>query len=376
MTPGDETVQILTPEGEVKPTKAAEPFLEQLELLSTEDYLRAYRDMSYVRAADREPTMLPRQGQLSLYVPAEGQEAAQIGSAYAMRPQDAVFPSYREHGVAFVRGVDLVDVLRLLRGVTHSGWSPEGHGVRPYTLVIGSQTLHATGYALGQKFDGATGTGDLDKDEATVVYFGDGATSQGDTNEAYIFATSYQVPLVFFLQNNQWAISVPVSVQANNPLYKRAGGFGMPSTHIDGNDVMASFAVTRSHLERARAGGGPGFIEAETYRMGAHTTTDDPTKYRTKDEEESWRRRDPIARLAKYLRGQDVGDDFFAGVDEAAKDYAADVRRGVFEIEEPDNDSMFDNVYSDAHPQLEDEKQWLRRYEASFDEAANQEATR
>ena len=367
MTVDDQTVQVLTVDGEVRPNAAAAPYLDALEQLTIDDYRRAYRDMRFVRAFDHEGTNLQRQGQLALYVPAEGQEAAQIGSAYALRPQDTVFPSYREHGVGFVRGIDLVDVLRLLRGVTQGGWDPEETRFRLYTLVIGSHTLHATGFAMGQQLDGATATGDPERDEVTVAYFGDGATSQGDTNEALVFAASAQAPVLFFLQNNQWAISVPVSVQSRTPLVDRAAGFGMPAVRIDGNDVMASYAVSRTLLERIRQGGGPAFIEAMTYRIGAHTTSDDPTKYRADDELQAWKARDPLLRLERYLRAQGTGDDFFEAVEQAAKDYALDIRRETLALGVPERSTIFDNVYSEPHPVIDEERAWLERYEASFE---------
>src|SRR5690606_11412725 len=214
-----------------------------------------------------------RQGQLALWIPSIGQEGAQVGSGYAARAQDHIFPAYREHAVARIRGVDLMRLIELLRGLDHGGWDPATHGnFHLYTLVIGSQALHATGYAMGIGLDGASGTGDPERDEAVVVYFGDGATSQGDVSEALVFAASYQTPQVFFLQNNHWAISVPVSRQSRTPLVRRADGFGIPGLQIDGNDVLAAYAVSRVALDDARAGKGPRFIEALTYRIGAHTT--------------------------------------------------------------------------------------------------------
>lgn len=362
----EQTVQILTPDGEVAPSAAAAPYLGALDDLSIDDYRRAYRDMRFVRAFDHEGTNLQRQGQLALYVPVEGQEGVQIGSAYALREQDTVFPSYREHAVGFVRGLDLADVLRLLRGVTQGGWDPDETRFRLYTLVIGSHTLHATGFAMGQQLDRVTGTGDPERDEATVVYFGDGATSQGDTNEALVFAASAQAPLLFVLQNNQWAISVPVEVQSRTPLVDRARGFGMPAVRIDGNDVMAAYAVSRTLLERVRAGGGPAFIEAMTYRIGAHTTSDDPTKYRPDELTASWRERDPMVRLERYLRAQGTGDDFFEAVDGAAREYARDVRASLLASGPPEPGAMFEHVYHEPHPVIDEERAWFERYEASF----------
>lgn len=363
-----QTVQFLTPAGELQPNQAAEPYLAAVEALEARQVQAFYRDMALARAFDRESTNLQRQGQLALWPPSEGQEGAQVGSAHALREQDTVFPSYREHAVALIRGVDPLGLLRLMRGETQGGWDPEAHRFRLYTLVIGSQTLHATGYAIGQGLDGVVGRGDPERDEATIVYFGDGASSQGDTNEALIFAASTKAPIVLFLQNNHWAISVPVSVQSRTPLYQRAAGFGLPSVRIDGNDVLASYAVTRHLLDEARSGSGPAFIEALTYRLGAHTTSDDPTKYRTRQEEASWRERDPLPRLERYLRGLGAEQRFFDEVEAEGKALAGDVRRRLLASTPPGREAIFAHVYSEAHPVIEEERAWLERYEASFQE--------
>ncbi|WP_371872804.1 thiamine pyrophosphate-dependent enzyme [Herbiconiux sp. L3-i23] len=365
------TVRFLDADGRFAPTAPAERFAAELDRITESDKLEFYRDMAVVRRFDIEAGHLQRQGQLGLWVPSQGQEAAQVGSGRAARAQDTIFPSYREHAVARIRGVDLLDVLRLLRGVTHGGWNPAEVGnFRLYTLVIGSQTLHATGYAMGIRLDGAP-TGDVSRDEAVVVYFGDGATSQGDTNEAMIWATSYQAPQVFFLQNNHWAISVPVTRQSRTPLVDRAAGFGMPAVQIDGNDVLASYAVTRTLLDDARGGAGPAFIEAMTYRIGAHTTSDDPTRYRGGDELALWESRDPITRYRKYLEGEGVGSEFFADVDTEAADFAADIRRRVLALPQPPAGLMFDHVYSEEHPVPDSQKEWLAAYEAGFEEVGS-----
>lgn len=362
------TVRILAPDGTITPSPAAEPYLERLTQASDELWTTALRHMTLTRAFDREGTNLQRQGQLALYVPCEGQEAAQVGSALAAKPQDALFPSYREHAVGHTRGLDLVNVMALLRGCTNAGWSAEdAQGFRNYTLVIASQALHATGYAMGQAFDGKVATGDHDCDEATIVYFGDGATSQGDLNEALVFARSFNTPQVFFLQNNQWAISVPVRVQSPVPLYRRAHGFGMPGVQLDGNDVMASWAVTGHHLDEARSGCGPAFIEALTYRIGPHTTSDDPTKYRERDEEALWRARCPIARLEAYLRNQGIDGAFFDDLSTEAADFAADVRRRTLALPEPDPRSMFLHPYAEPNATIDEQLAAFDAFEASFD---------
>ncbi|PSL37226.1 pyruvate dehydrogenase E1 component alpha subunit [Labedella gwakjiensis] len=363
-------VQFIAPDGTFAPNAGAEEYGDIVAGLDDATLQRMFHDMTVVRAFDVEAGNLQRQGQLALWVPSHGQEAAQVGSAYATRPQDHVFPSYREHAVGFVRGIDLMNVVRLLRGVTHGGWDPKdprNGNFHLYTLVIGSQALHATGYAMGIALDGASGTGDLESDQAAIVYFGDGATSQGDVSEAFVFAASYQTPQVFFLQNNHWAISVPVTRQSRTPLFKRGTGFGIPSVQIDGNDVLASYAVTAKNLDEARAGGGPRLVEALTYRIGAHTTSDDPTKYRTDDELASWVARDPIARFQTYLRSRGADDAFFAEVAAQAKDYAADTRRRTLALESPPADLMFENVYTDEHPLTAEQFEWLERYEESLE---------
>ncbi|MDQ1129838.1 thiamine pyrophosphate-dependent dehydrogenase E1 component subunit alpha [Microbacterium sp. SORGH_AS_0888] len=366
-----DVVRVLAADGSFAPSPAAEPYLSEIEALSDSDLETFYRDMVVIRAFDRQATNLQRQGQLALWPPSLGQEAAQVGSVRAARTQDHIFPSYREHVVCTTRGVDPVDIIRVMRGLTHGGWNPfdpKNGNTHIYTLVLGSQTLHATGFAMGLAFDGRSGTGDPERDEAVIVYYGDGASSQGDVHEAMVFAASYRTPEVFFLQNNQWAISVPVQTQSRAPLFRRGAGYGMPSVQVDGNDVLASYAVTRRALEEARAGLGPRAIEAMTYRMGAHTTSDDPTKYRTSDEERAWADRDPIERMRAYLLSRGAGEAFFAGVEADAAAFAEDARARTMELGGLEADSMFANVYSEPHPLIEEQRQWLADYEASYEE--------
>ena len=362
------TLQLLAPNGTLNTADpAVAEYLPYIEGLSDDQLKKFYRDMVVIRRFDVEGANLQRQGEMGLWVPSMGQEAAQVGSAYAARAKDHIFPAYREHSIGMIRGLDVLDVIRMLRGVTHGGWDPAATAnFHLYTLVIGTQTLHATGYAMGIGLDGLCGTGDAEKDEAVIVYFGDGATSQGDVNEAFVFAASYQTPQVFFLQNNHWAISVPVSVQSRTPLYLRGEGFGIPSIQIDGNDVLASYAATRKNLDEARSGAGPRLIEALTYRIGAHTSSDDPTKYREDAELASWVARDPIARYATWLKGRGEGDAFFSEVATEAEDFAADIRRRTHELHTPPLSLMFDHVYSEPHPLIAEQKNWLTDYEASM----------
>ncbi|NJA55303.1 pyruvate dehydrogenase (acetyl-transferring) E1 component subunit alpha [Streptomyces sp. NEAU-H3] len=260
-----ELVQLLTPEGVRVPHPEYDRWVEDI----TADELRGfYRDMVLTRRFDAEATSLQRQGELGLWPSLLGQEAAQIGSGRALRPDDYVFPTYREHGVAWCRGVDPTLLLGMFRGVNNGGWDPTSNNFHLYTIVIGSQALHATGYAMGIGLDGA--------DSAVVAYFGDGASSQGDVAEAFTFSAVYNAPTLFFCQNNQWAISEPTERQTRVPLYQRARGYGFPGVRVDGNDVLAVLAVTRAALAHIRSGQGPMLVEAFTYRMGAHTTSDDP----------------------------------------------------------------------------------------------------
>ena len=364
------TIQLLSPEGVIVTNDATEQYLPIIEKLSDEQLREFHRQMVVIRRFDVEAGNLQRQGQLGLWIPSIGQEGAQVGSGFAARPQDHIFPAYREHVVARIRGVEPMRIIEMLRGLSHGGWDPKENGnFHLYTLVIGSQTLHATGYAMGIQFDGATATGNPETDEAVVVYFGDGASSQGDVSEALVFAASYQTPQVFFLQNNHWAISVPVSRQSRTPLYLRASGFGVPGIQIDGNDVLASYAVTTASLDAARAGEGPALIEALTYRIGAHTTSDDPSKYRDESELDFWVKHDPIPRFESYLRHRGEGDAFFAEVAQEGEDLASDVRRRTLELGGLPNEQIFSNVYSEEHPLIDEQLAWLQRYEASFEEA-------
>lgn len=368
MLTNDETVRFLSVDGAYEPSDAAQPFASYLDDLTTDDLVGFYREMVVVRRMDQEGHNLQRQGQLGLWVPSQGQEAAQIGSAHAARRQDHLFPSYREHAVAYARGVDLIGVVALLRGLTHGGWDatdPANGNVHNYTLVIGSHALHATGYAMGVALDGMVGTG-TDDDTAVLCYFGDGATSQGDVSEAFVFSASSQAPVVFFVQNNQWAISVPVTTQSRVPLVERPRGFGIPSTQIDGNDVLASYAVTRMHLDAARAGEGPRMIEALTYRLGAHTSSDDPTKYQAPELLAEWQAKDPVPRLRRYLESLEVERTVFESIDIEAEDHAADIRRRTHELPVPDASALFDHVYSEPHPVMAEQKDWLARYESSY----------
>jgi len=222
---------------------------------------------------------------------------------------------------------------------------------------------------MGLERDGLVGTGDPARDTAVVAYFGDGATSQGDVNEAFIFASSYNAPIVFFCQNNQWAISEPSERQSRIPLYERASGFGFPGVRVDGNDVLAVHAVTQAALERARSGNGPTLIEAYTYRMGAHTTSDDPTKYRLTDELEHWRLKDPIARVRSHLEAEGLADaDFFAALEAEADALATQLRADCLALPDPSLTESFDWVYAEQTPYLAAQQAGHAEYLATFED--------
>jgi pyruvate dehydrogenase E1 component alpha subunit len=354
---GPEFVQLLTPEGE----RVEHP---DYSIDISDDEIRdLYRDLVLVRRIDSEATALQRQGELGLWANLLGQEAAQVGAGRALTTKDFAFPTYREHGVAFCKGVDPVTLLGLFRGTSQGGWDPYENGFQLYTIVIGSQTLHATGYAMGIQRDGGEG--------AAMAFFGDGASSQGDVNEAFVWASVFNAPIVFFCQNNQWAISEPVRVQSHASIAQRGQGYGIPGIQVDGNDVLAVLAATRLALARASAGQGPTLIEAVTYRMGPHTTSDDPTRYRSPAEDEEWRNKDPLARLSSLFLAEGLADDrFFEEVAAGADEAAAALRQGVLAMPDPDAASLFAHVYAEPHALLKEERDAYAAYLAEFDEEA------
>ncbi|MBC3194596.1 thiamine pyrophosphate-dependent dehydrogenase E1 component subunit alpha [Pseudonocardia sp. C8] len=358
---GPELVQLLTPEGERVPDERFDRYAD----VSLDELKSLYRDLVLVRRADREGNSLQRQGELGIWVPLLGQEAAQVGSGRALRPTDMCFPSYREHGVAWCRGVDPAELLGIFRGTDHGSWDFTGKRFHPYTIVIGNQCLNAAGYAMGQRFESKVG--DPDTGEATICYFGDGATSQGDVHEGFVWAAAYDAPLVFFCQNNQWAISVPLNRQTRVPLYQRARGYGFPGVRVDGNDVLACLAVTRWALEECRTGNGPVLIEAFTYRMDAHTTSDDATRYRLAGEVELWKLKDPIERVRVHLaRRHGVEPEFFDGVEAEANELGERLRAFCRAMAQPGPERMFSEVYADPSPQVEAERAEYLAYHASF----------
>lgn len=333
--------QLIDPEG--SPTEAGERLGVSVELAQA-----LYGDMVMARRLDKEALALQRQGELSLWLMSWGQEAAQVGSIRALRSSDMVFPSYREHAAALCRGIAPADLMRQWKGAAHSGWDTEAHRFHIYSLVLGTQTLHATGYAAGAAMERT--------DEVVMTYFGDGAASQGDVNEAFNWAAAGSLPVLFFCQNNQWAISTPAATQMRTPLHVRASGFGLDSYHVDGNDAMAVHAVTAHAAERIREGGGPALIEAQTYRFGGHSSSDDPKRYRLDGEVASWEKRDPLIRIEAFLRRVGVDDDFFAALAAQADDFAVTARSECRSLSGARLEDLFDLVYVDPHQLVADER--------------------
>ncbi|MCR2785775.1 MULTISPECIES: thiamine pyrophosphate-dependent enzyme [unclassified Microbacterium] len=356
--------RLITPDGE----RVSDPALDRW-ATDVDDALLSdlYRDMVRTRRLDTEGVALQRQGQLGLWAPSLGQEAAQVGTARALRGSDFVFPSYRELGVQLVRGATPTQLIQVWRGEEQSMGDPFARGTAGPQIIIGAQTLHAVGYAMGiqrsARPDGARA------DDVAVAYFGDGASSQGDVNEAMVFAASFGAPVVFVCCNNQWAISEPVAVQSRFPLARRAPAFGIPSLRIDGNDVLAGFAAMRWALERARSGAGPAYIEAVTYRMGPHTTADDPTRYRDPAELELWRGRDPLTRVETLLRARGALDDAAAADIAAEADHlAAQMRAACLSYRTREPLTIFDEVYAEPHTGLERQRRAYAAYLAGFEE--------
>jgi pyruvate dehydrogenase E1 component alpha subunit len=317
-TRDDELIRILDPSGVVVDHDAREALD-----LKEEDLRAMYRAMALARQVDLECTALQRQGELAVYPPLLGQEAAQVGSAYALGEEDFVFPAYREVGVAIIRGLDLVEYTHFHRGTRHGGIDdPVERRFAEVSIPIATHALHAVGWAMGTRKDGGRGI--------AIVYFGDGATSEGDFHEACNFAGVFKAPVIFFCQNNGWAISVPLARQTAGRIYRKAEGYGFPGIRVDGNDVLAVYAATREATQRARADGTPTLIEAMTYRMGPHSTADDRSRYQPEDEIERWRSLDPLFRFRKYLEAEGAVDHAFVEQVEAdAGELAAEIRKGI-----------------------------------------------
>jgi 2-oxoisovalerate dehydrogenase E1 component alpha subunit len=312
-----------------------------------------YRRMAIGRRFDAQATALTKQGRLAVYPSSHGQDACQVGGVLALREQDWLFPTYRDSVAIVTRGVDPVEVLSLLRGQWHCGYDPHQHRVAPQCTPLATNTLHAVGLAHAARLKG--------EDTVALVLLGDGATSEGDTHEALNFAAVWKAPVVFLLQNNGYAISVPLAKQTAAPSLAHKGiGYGIPGELIDGNDAAAVYATVRSAVERAARGAGPTLIEALTYRIEAHTNADDATRYRDRDEVAAWLARDPISRLEAYLRQAGQLDDTGAGqVRAEAERFAAALRDRMNADAEVDPAELFAHVYAEPTAPLREQRDHL-----------------
>jgi pyruvate dehydrogenase E1 component alpha subunit len=305
-----------------------------------------YELMVLTRELDTEFVNLQRQGELALYASCRGQEAAQVGAVGCLRKTDWLFPQYRELGAFLTRGIAPAQMGAVWRGTWHGGLSFTEKCCAPICIQIGAHGLHAVGAAMAAQR--------LGEDSVTVAFMGDGATSEGDAHEALNLAAVFKVPCVFFVQNNQWAISVPVERQHTaRSLAHRAAGYGMPAVRVDGNDVLACYAVMAHAAQRARAGGGPTFIEALTYRMGPHTTSDDPSRYRSEADVDYWAARDPIDRYATYLESTGVLTERLSErVATRTARMRAELRDAIVGAPDMDIADVFDSVYQEITPEL------------------------
>jgi len=328
--------------------------------------LALYRMMVLGRRFDTQATALTKQGRLAVYPSARGQEACQIGAVAALRPQDWLFPTYRDSMAVAARGVDPVQVLTLLRGDWHSGYDPYDKRVAPQCTPLATNTLHAVGMARAAMIK--------DEDLVALVMLGDGATSEGDTHAALNFAAVWKAPVVFLVQNNGYAISVPLSKQTAAPSLAHKGiGYGVPGTLVDGNDAAAVYAVVRRAVTSAAAGAGPALIEALTYRVEAHTNADDATRYRSREEVDSWLGRDPVTRLREYLSHRGLLEAAAATALEAeAEAAAAGLRQRMNTDTRHDPADLFRYVYAEQTPALRRQQHELAAELAELQEAGTQ----
>ena len=310
--------------------------------LADKDLRSLYRSMRLARRLDERMVRLQRQGRIGTFAPTKGQEASQMGSIFTLRPTDWMVPSFRETAAMIWRGWPIEKLLLFFAGHLEGGQpAPDQHDL-PITIPVATQLPHAVGLAYAAQYRG--------DDVVVMAYFGDGATSEGDFHEALNFAGVWHVPVVFVCQNNQWAISVPLKKQTHSrTIAKKALAYGLPGIQVDGNDVLAVYAAAREAVDRARAGDGPTLIECVTYRLGVHTTADDPTEYRSDAEVAMWEQKDPLTRFKTYLEKRNLLEESLE--QQVDEEIAAAIRR--FEATPtPDPVTMFDHVYAELPPDL------------------------
>jgi len=356
LLPGPTPVALLDAAGQVIPG-------DDLDMPGDQVLLALYRMMVLGRRFDTQATALTKQGRLAVYPSARGQEACQVGAVAALRPQDWLFPTYRDSMALVARGIDPVEVLTLLRGDWHSGYDPYDKRVAPQCTPLATNTLHAVGMARAAVIKG--------EDMVALVMLGDGATSEGDTHAALNFAAVWKAPVVFLVQNNGYAISVPLAKQTAAPSLAHKGiGYGVPGTLVDGNDAAAVYAVVRRAVAAAAAGAGPALIEALTYRVEAHTNADDATRYRSREEVESWLARDPVTRLREHLgRWGLLSDAVAAALEAQAEAEAAALRQRMNSDARHDPADLFRYVYAQRTPELRRQQHELAAELADLEEA-------
>src|SRR5881296_1179061 len=320
--------------------------------LSASELKRLYRAMLLGRRLDERMVRLQRQGRIGTFAPIKGQEASQMGSAFTLRRIDWMVPSFRETAAMIWRGWPIEKLLLFFAGQLEGGQPALDQHDLPITIPVATQLPHAVGLAYAAQYRG--------DDAVVMAYFGDGATSEGDFHEALNFAGVWHVPVVFVCQNNQWAISVPLKKQTHSKtIAQKALAYGLPGIQVDGNDVLAVYTAAREAVERARAGEGPTLIECVTYRLGVHTTADDPTKYRSAEEVAEWERRDPLTRFAAYLKRKDLLE---AGLEQRVDEEIAEAVRRFEATPPPDPLLVFDHVYAEMPPHLRAQREELARW--------------
>jgi pyruvate dehydrogenase E1 component alpha subunit len=316
--------------------------------------LTLFRKMVFISIADQRALLLQRQGRFGTYAPIRGQEACQVGSTYVLQKGDWVFPAFREIGAAVMMGIPLKSFYLYWMGNEMGSRSPEGINFMPVSIPVGTHIPHAVGAAWAAKIKG--------EKIVTMTYFGDGATSKGDFHEAMNFAGVFKTPTIFFCQNNQFAISVPRSLQtASKTIAQKAIAYGFDGIQVDGNDLFAVITATKEAVEKARSGEGPTLIEGVTFRFGPHTTADDPTKYRTEQEIDPWKPLDPFVRLRFYLKGKGLWtEEIEKGMAEEAQKEIDQVVKEAEAIPTPEIEEIFKYVFAEMTPPLKEQLEYLK----------------